>query len=262
MVDLLILEGCDVVVQALRDLAITAQQNLQAHPENAELLAYTCSMTWHYFCLWRGKKLRSLIRKAADKRSQATKLKQDMADFRCGVDSAMSELRALQKYVKLFGMHAHSILSPLPTTVKPVFFGLAPATIASLSESFRSDLFLDGVAEALREAPWTDMRLGNEYYADPLQRLEFLEACQKLLPTIEALKSLAIKSARLEEAEAEAVEARDKAQLEWGTLLEGRPYPPSLGRLAREAIDLRRAMAGGNPACQVDTPAHAHSHAE
>ncbi|MGS5087114.1 hypothetical protein ACVC7V_11455 [Hydrogenophaga sp. A37] len=257
MVDLLIKEGRDAVLQALRELATTAQSDLHVHPKNAELEAYAYSITWHYSCLWRGKKLHRLVEKATDNEAQATKLKQEMVNFRSRFDAAMSELRALQKYVKLHGMHANSLIPPWPTIDEPVPGGLAPEALARNSASYRSDLLLEGVAAMLRGAPWTRAGFVGEYHADPLQRLEFLDACQALLLKIEALKRSGTKSVcmekRLKETEAEAVVARGKAVAEWDKIRQGQPIPPTLWNLAREAIDRRRANAAGDTECQVNS---------
>jgi ATP-dependent protease Clp ATPase subunit len=92
LVDLLIKERRLAVVEALLELATTAQQEVVCEPDNTELQDYACSLAWHYVRLRDCKRLDSLIREAMTKKEQAERLAAIATSLQRRFDCVMAEV--------------------------------------------------------------------------------------------------------------------------------------------------------------------------
>lgn len=247
--DLLVEKGRSAVVDAFLALARESQELVKLDPENSELQDYARSLAWHYCRLREAAHLDAVIERASALKKKADALSTLVASLPPRFEAAMQEVGALEQFVKRQPLHVTTPIWKEPPREELKNGLLAPRTLAQLPR-MASDLepveLLDGIISFLPKAPWVVRQmpgLFEEYFADPGQRLEFVAACDALLPTIKVLKNDLKKSADHQKAAAKARSARMQVDNEWNRARQGMPIPQLLADLAKTAMGLVRHKA-------------------
>jgi len=241
--DLVIQErSTEPVVAALLELATDAQAAAAAAPDDHDLQNYSYALSRHYAMLRECRSLDALAKTAADLDQRLAAWPALEVRLTDDIDAAMTDLRALQTYVKP-GRGVRRIWFSPP--VDELSRGaLDPETVAGLASRIPEiglTAFIDGVIATLCEAPWA--REGDffhfDYFADPARRLEFLSAAEDLLPKIRALRKLATEFQQHAKLKEEAAKAREKVRDKWAKARGGEVFPVHMCKLIKEILDRR-----------------------
>ena len=232
------------VVEALLELATNAEREAAADPDNRDLQDYAYAICRQYVCLRECNGIANLAKRTAELDDHLAERPIAEAKLAAGIEAAMAELRLLESYVKP-GLSRVGRIRLKPPVDELLRGALGPKAVADLAERIQdigATVFLDGVIATLREAPWA--REGHffhfAYFADPARRLEFLAACDGLIPKIQALRRQAVEVEGFPKAEVEAAKARKKVHEKWLKTRAGESFPPHIGSLVKEILDRQR----------------------
>ena len=241
LVGVMITERRQRVVDALGELAKNAQSKLASGQDDVELENFAFALAWQYARLSECTHLDKLVEKAAEKRQKADSLKQSHIDLQPRVEALMSEVKNLDQYVRAQPGRVVNPLGPKHPRDELMNGTLGPASVAGLVNRIPQLSAIDLVEGAIRllnEAPWRRKLkpISSEYFAIPSQRLDFLAACQALLPEAEKLRKALLSSPKLVRALEEANCAEKEIDVAWSAARRDEPFPPTLGRMVREVL--------------------------
>jgi len=247
--DLLIEFGRSAVVDSFHTLARDSQESVKLHPNDLALQKFACSLAWHYVRLREATQLDAAIKTASASKKRADALSTVVDDLEPRFERAIHEVEALEQFVKWQPLRAKTPIWKEPPRKELLQGLLAPSTLAQLpimAKELTPVEVLDGIIIFLGRAPWVERKMPaffEEYFADPAQRLEFVAACDALLPTIKSLRNDLKKRAGLQKALAEKSSARTLVADEWNCARQGAPIPPFLADLVKSAMGLDRLKA-------------------
>lgn len=248
-IDLMIQAGRHAVVEALRELATSAQRKIAQAPESSQVQDYAYSLAWLYDRLEKCKELDPLIRVAASRKKRADELCSLLREYSERKARLIERVRELQTYVEPQPGRIPDMMWSESSRNALMAAELGPASLVSFwlqQPGISETEFLESLRRFLDRAPWVKPRQGLrfEYFARPDQRLEFRAACEALLPMVKAMERSVSQLRGIDLVLADARGARQTAHAAWERARKEEPFPPYLGSLLGEVIARQRTAKG------------------